>query len=102
MYPSFPTFFVIFSNLCFYAEDGSSVLFRNTGTHLPYYTSPPAMRQYYHVYDSLYTGLGLVITFIGFLQIVTISNYKAIGNLHLTRAHNMSSKSAVSSPVVAW
>jgi hypothetical protein len=50
-------------------------------------------------------GFGLVIGFIGNLQIVNTSNYSAIANsqtLQYTTARTKSSQSAVSSLVVAW
>jgi hypothetical protein len=55
--------------------------------------------------DWLFTGFGLVIGFIGHLQNVTTSNYRAIANSHslqFTTARIRSSQSTVSSPVVAW
>jgi hypothetical protein len=60
---------------------------------------------YCPVYEWLKTGFGLVTRFIEYLQIVTTSYYSAISNSHIlpfTTAHNKSSQSAVSSPVVAW
>jgi hypothetical protein len=50
----------------------------------------------YNIVMWLETGFGLVIGFIDYLQIVTISNYKAIANLHtlqITRTHAKSSPS---------
>jgi hypothetical protein len=38
--------------------------------------------QYYHLYERLQTGFGLVIEFIDQLQIVTTSNYSAVANSH--------------------
>jgi hypothetical protein len=52
---------------------------------------------YCHAYK-----FGLVIRFIGHLQVVTIGNYSAIANSHFATACTKSSQFDVSSPVVAW
>jgi hypothetical protein len=55
---------------------------------------------YYHVYEWLYTGFGLVLEFIDHLhtQLVTVSNYNSLTELHtpditVTTAHIKSSQS---------
>jgi hypothetical protein len=53
----------------------------------------------------LVTGYGLLISFIGLLEIVTTVNYNAFANSHtpqFTTARTKCSQSVVSSPVVAW
>jgi hypothetical protein len=55
--------------------------------------------------ESIYEGFRLVIGFIEYLQITATSNYSDIANshsLHFTAARTMTSRSAVSSPVVSW
>jgi hypothetical protein len=41
-----------------------------------------SMFKYYHVLHWLRRGFGLVIGFIGYLQVVTTNNYNTIADLH--------------------
>jgi hypothetical protein len=43
------------------------------------------MSEYSHVYQLLKMGFGLVIGFIGYLQVVTTTNYTTLTDFHTTK-----------------